>query len=284
MENFIKFLVKTEPFNPELLSGVLWELEILGIEENENFLSVYAKKSAYLKKETIEQILKKLKNENIIESFVISEEEIENKNWNEEWEKKQEIIKVPPHIIIRPSFKKYKPKKDEIVIIINPKMSFGTGRHETTRLMLEMLQKYLNPNEEVLDVGSGTGVLAIAASKMSARRVLAIDNDEWCYINGIENVQINNVSDKVEIRHTEIDSITNRKFDLVLANINKNILLSIQKELARTTTNKSGRLILSGILNSDESELIRTFENYSFNLLEVKRLNEWSALTFKKLN
>ncbi len=283
MENFIKFLVKTEPFNPELLSGILWDLEILGIEENDNFLSVYVKKSSHIKKETIEKSLEKLKSENVIENFLVSEEEVENKNWNEEWEKKQEIIKVPPRIIIRPSFKKYEPEKNEIVIIINPKMSFGTGKHETTRLMLEMLQKYIRPNDKVLDVGSGTGVLAIAAAKMSAGRVIAIDNDEWCYINGIENVQINNVSDKVEIQHTEIDSITNLKFDLVLANINKNILLSIQKELARTT-NKSGRLILSGILNSDESELIRTFENYSFNLLDVKRLNEWSALTFEKLN
>ncbi len=283
MENFVKFLIKTEPFNPELLSGVLWELEISGIEESDNFISAYAKISSQLDKEAIERLLNKLKAENLIESFIVTEEEIENKNWNEEWEKKQEIIKIPPHIVIRPSFKNYEPEKEEIVIIINPKMSFGTGRHETTRLMLEMLQKYINQGDEVLDVGSGTGVLSIAAAKMSARRVLAIDNDEWCYINGIENVQINKVSGIVEVLHTEIGSIKNRKFDLVLANINKNILLSIQKELARTT-NKSGRLILSGILNSDESELIRTFENYSFNLLEVKRLNEWSALTFKKQN
>ncbi len=284
MENFKKFIIKSEPFNTELLSGILWELDILGIEEEDDFISVYCKQESQLTKEKVASTLSKLKKENLLEAFQIAEEEVENKNWNEEWEKKQEIIKIPPRIVIRPSFKEYSPADDETVIIINPKMSFGTGRHETTRLMLELLQKYTRPDDEVLDVGSGTGILGIAAAKMGAGRVLAIDNDEWCYINGVENAKINGVSEKVVIQHSEIASVSNQKFDLVLANINKNILLSIQKELARTVKDNTGRLILSGILNSDEKELIATFENLSFNLLETKRLNEWSALVFEKRN
>ncbi len=284
MEDFKKFIIKTEPFNPELVSGMLWELEILGIEESEDSISAYGKENSGLTEEKIAELLKKLSAENLIESFQISEETVENKNWNAEWEKKQEIIKIPPRIVIRPSFKTYEPSGGEIVITINPKMSFGTGRHETTKLMLQLLQKYLRPDDEVLDVGTGTGVLGIAAAKLNAKRVLAIDNDEWCYINGTENIQINNVSGKVKILHSEISSVADQVFDLVLANINKNILLSIQQELVRTTKNGAGRLILSGILNSDEKELIETFENLSFNLLESKRLNEWSALVFEKQN
>ena len=131
---------------------------------------------------------------------------MENKNWNEEWERKLVPIEVTERIVVRPSFKEYDAAENQIVLIIDPKMSFGTGEHQTTKLMLQLLEIYIKPDSKILDVGSGTGILSIAAAKLGAAKVIAVDNDELCYENGIENVNNNNVGKIVEVKIGEIES------------------------------------------------------------------------------
>ncbi|MFA3783767.1 50S ribosomal protein L11 methyltransferase [Melioribacteraceae bacterium 4301-Me] len=279
MKKFKQFNIVFEPFVPDLVSGELWELNITGIDERESELVVYSDESSMLTKEMFERILNKIISENLIISFNVTETEIENKNWNEEWEKKIQVIEVTDKIVIKPSFKEYNAKKGQIIITIDPKMSFGTGEHQTTQLMLQLIEKYIVKGDKVLDVGTGTGILAIASIKLGAARALAIDNDEWCFNNANENVKINLVEDKIRIQLAEIHEIQEKNFDLILANINKNVLLSIADDVY-SKIKKTGRLILSGLLLNDEKEVINKYTSVGFQLAEKKYKDEWLAIVF----
>ena len=226
----------------------------------------------------IAEELRDIKNNNLIESFEIQTSSIENKNWNEEWEKRIEVQKVSERIVIKPSFRQYSENPGEIVITIDPKMSFGTGEHATTRLMLRLLEKYLMKGSTVLDAGTGTGILAIAASKLGAREIVALDNDEWSIQNSKENVQINNVNN-VRLMLGELEDLKEFQFDLILANINKNVLIDIKDEIYRLTTD-TGSIILSGFMNNDVEDIRKVYEKFGFELLDEITLNDWSALAF----
>lgn len=281
MKTHKQFNIAAIPFNPDILSGLLWQLEIEGITENEDSLSIFANKESSVSVIQITDILNSLKVQNLIENFSIDETSVEEKNWNEEWEKTIDVIEVNDKIVIKPTFRNYKSKPEQLVITIDPKMSFGTGEHETTKLVLNLLDKYIDDRIRVLDVGSGTGVLSIAASLLGAKHVLGIDNDEWCLGNGLENVELNNVADKVNIKLTEISGVKEDPFDLILANINKHILIDISDEIYRLTK-YSCKAILSGLLINDKDDIVELYASKGFSLVEEKILGEWIALVFQK--
>lgn len=282
MKNYKVFTISTIPFNVDQLSGQLWSLDIEGITEEENCLVVYSNDTSSVKKKDVEEELQKLKNENLVESYLIEEGVLEEINWNEEWERNLTPIRVSDRITINQSFNKTENEPTEIVITIDPKMSFGTGEHETTKLVLQFLEQIPLKNKRVLDIGSGTAILAIAAAKLGSEKVLAFDNDEWCYENGIENVKTNNVENIVEIRLTELSNIHKDNFDVILANINKNILLELSEAISKIIK-KNGLLLLSGLLISDEEEIINEYKKKGFRFIQSKRMNEWIALKFFKL-
>lgn len=280
MKNFNQFTIQITPYNVDLISGLLWTLNISGIlEEEPNLLNVYSSGEDGITEADINLILESAVQSNLLDSFTIHSLQIEDKNWNEEWERKTNIIKVGNSLVIKPSFKHYKPLEKEIVILIDPKMSFGTGEHATTRLMLHMLEKHIRKDDFVLDVGTGSGILAIAAAKLGAKKVLGIDNDEWCLLNGNENVKLNNCSN-VEIVLSEIDNIHDSKFNLILANINKNVLVDIAGKIASKIT-ETGRVILSGLLLKDHEDIVKTYAEAGFKLIESQISDEWTALAFK---
>jgi ribosomal protein L11 methyltransferase len=280
MQNYRQFKITTEPFNVEILSSILWELEILGINEYDNYLEVFIDEGSEINSKTIHNILTKSVKEKLLNSFSIEEELLPVINWNEEWEKQINVIEVSDRIVIKPSFRDYEAKENQIIITIDPKMSFGTGEHETTRIVLLLLEKYLEQGVNVLDVGSGTAILSIAAALLGAKKVLAIDNDEWCFTNGIENIERNNINNVI-VQHNTINKIEADDFDLVLANINKNILLDIKTELANKCK-KDGLVILSGILLSDEDEIKRQFTQIGLTALDQKQINEWIGIVFQR--
>ncbi len=280
MEKYFKrYKIKAEPFNAEIICSILWELEIEGINEEDDFLFVFATQESNTNKEVISDQLNKLRIECLIKNFNVEEEIIQNKNWNEEWEKNIKVVKISDRIAIKPSFRDYKKKDDELVITIDPKMSFGTGEHATTKLVILMLEKHLKKGDKVLDVGSGTGILSIAAVKLGASSALAIDNDDWCFENGVENCSLNNVEDQIEIRNCEISEIEEKNFTLIISNIQKNVLLNIAEEFARKIK-KKGTLILSGLLIEDESDIVNKYSLYGFNLIDREQMDEWKALVF----
>ena len=280
MQNFKQYEISSNPFNVDLLSGLLWELDILGINENDKSLVISVNSESEVDLKQVRDLVNTLVTENLIESFEVTESLLEGKNWNEDWEKKINIIKVTDRIVIKPSFRNYEAHEDELVLIIDPKMSFGTGEHQTTKIVIQLLEKYINTKDKVLDVGSGTALLGIAASKLGASRVIAVDNDEWCYINGKENAEKNKV-DNIEILMGTIDEVDESEFDLILANINRNVLIEIKESLYKKLKH-GGKLILSGILNTDLEEIKRQFTSLGLTALKIHQIDEWIGIVLIK--
>lgn len=280
MKNYKEYTVNFVPFNVDLVTGLLWNLEISGITEEDGFISVFSAEEAQDKKSDIELLLNNLKKENLLESFSIDESIRENKNWNEEWEKKVKIIEVGESLVIKPSFRDYKNPEGKIVLTIDPKMSFGTGDHQTTKLVLNLLENAVNEGDKVLDIGSGTAVLGLAAAKYGAGEVIGIDNDEWCFINGNENIEKNGETGRVSVYHTEVSILEEKEFNLVLANINKSVLLEIAEHIPVKMT-KTGKLILSGFYQQDLTDITQRYKELGFTLIETLSLDEWCSAQFE---
>lgn len=275
-----EFLITAEPFIIDIITSVLWNLDIDGINEEVNCLKLFSK-NLNLSQTDIENELNKLIENNLLRSYDVQENVLIERNWNEEWEKSREVIRVSERIIIKPSFKEFVAKESEIVITLDPKMSFGTGEHPTTKICIKFLEKYLNKDDKVLDVGSGTGILSIAAAKLGASKILAFDIDEWSLDNGIENIRINNVESLIEIRQCEIKDISEKEFDLIVANIQRNILMELAPEI-NVRLRKSGFLILSGLLETDEKLITDKYSSLGFEFIEKGIMNEWIGIVFQK--
>jgi ribosomal protein L11 methyltransferase len=280
MKTYKEFLIHAEPFNPELITSVLWELNISGINEEYYYLKVFSDENN-VSIEDINSQLEKLKKEKLISGFHTEESTHDYKNWNEEWENKTNIINISDNITIKPTFREYEAKEGETVIIIDPKMSFGTGEHQTTRLSVLLIQKYVKPGYKVLDAGTGTGILAIASIKFGASYALGIDIDEWTPPNFNENVKLNSAEDKAEFRLCELSEVAETDFDLVVANIHKSILMEISKEVQRHLK-EGGIILLSGILPADEEDIINRYTSEGLKFLEKQRMDEWIAMVFEK--
>jgi len=267
MKTYKEIKITTVPFDVETVTGMLWQLDIDGINEFDDYITVFISESKNTSREDVEGILQQLVNENFIESFQTEEQTLEERNWNEEYEKNVRVVEVTDRIVIKPSFKEYTPKPNQLIIKIDPKMSFGTGEHATTKLVLQHLEKYVVGGESVLDIGSGTGVLGIASVMLGAAKALCIDNDEWCLLNGVENVKANALESKIEVRQCELKDASETEFDLVVANINKHILIDIV-DLIRDKIKKTGRLILSGLLDIDETDIVGLYASKGFKLVK----------------
>lgn len=281
-KSYKEFLITSEPMNVEILSSVLWELDIDGISEEINCIKVFTHNKS-INESTIKDALEELKKNNLIRDFEVQENVLQEINWNDEWEKSREVIHVTDKIVIKPSFKSYQAKENEIVLTLDPKMSFGTGEHQTTQICLRFMEKYLKPDMTVLDAGSGTAILGIAAAKLGAKKIIAFDIDEWCYDNGLENAQLNFVSDKVEIRKCELNNIQEKNFDLIVANIQKNILLELADGFKERII-QNGILILSGLLVMDRESINEKYSAVGFEEVEYLKLDEWIGIVYKSIS
>ena len=279
MKKFFIYKIFTIPFDLEQLSGIIWDFEITGLLEDDDHISVFTSGNSKDTEVEFEEALTKLKNDMLIESFRIEKELLEDQNWNKLWEKSREVIRVSNRIVIKPTFKNYSAKKNEVILNIDPKMSFGTGEHQTTKLILRLLETYSRESVKVLDVGSGTGILAITAIKLGASKAVAVDFDEICLENCKENCLHNNVEDTVEVLTGEIDSVDGKNFDLILANIQKNVLLEIAEKI-KLKLNQSGVVILSGLLESDKSAIEKKYHSLGFKTTQIEQMDEWIAVVF----
>ncbi len=200
---------------------------------------------------------------------------IADKNWNEEWEKSYQPVAIDGRCYIRAPFHKPDPAF-EFDLIIEPKMSFGTAHHETTHMMIQLILEHHWHNKTFLDMGCGTGVLAVLASKMGAKNGMAIDNDTWAFENTKENLQRNNIPNIDAILGDE-QMINGHQFDIILANINRNILLQhIPSYL--NALNPGGKIFMSGFYEEDVPVLLKAFDDSGLRLLEKRALNHWSAV------
>lgn len=202
--------------------------------------------------------------------------EIEPENWNQNWENNFEPITINDWCIIKAPFHNIQ-KKYTLEITIIPKMSFGTGHHQTTYLMLQQMKEIDFDNKKVLDMGCGTGILAIAAKKLGANLVDGVDIEEWAYENAIENSEKNDV--KINFFLGDEKAIVNSDYDVILANINKNILLK-QCSFYKNRITSNGVLLLSGLLSTDENEIITLYENEGFKYSKTYKKDNWICLKF----
>jgi ribosomal protein L11 methyltransferase len=280
---YYEVILVLEPFEPEIANSFLWDLNALGTAEKEDCLLAYFEENDKLENE-IKNRLEEIKKQNLIKDYRILINKIEDKNWNEEWEKTIRVIEVGKKLAIKPSFKDYSNAENRIVIQIDPRMSFGTGEHITTKMMLEFLEKYVSGGETILDCGTGTGILAIAAIKLGAKKALAFDIDECSYLNAKENISLNDVESQIEVRRGDFLCVkdSEKDFDIIAANILKPILKD-KAEFLNDKLKNGGLLALSGFLNSDIVELSEIYENSSFELIEQKSESDWAMLVFRKI-
>ena len=211
--------------------------------------------------------------------FEVERENIEQVNWNEEWEKNFEPIEVQGKVSVRAPF--HSGKELEYNIVIEPKMSFGTGHHETTHLMIEHLLEIDLEGKKVLDMGCGTGILAIFSEMRGASEVEAIDIDPWCYENSVENAARNSCR-KIKVFEGDASLLKEQQFDVVIANINRNILLEDMSSYVRCLKS-GGLLLLSGFYSEDMEQIGRKAEELGLKLLDEKERNRWVGLKYVNL-
>lgn len=207
-------------------------------------------------------------------------DKIVKQNWNEQWEKSYHPINVEDKCLIRAYF--HEPdSRFPYELVITPKMSFGTGHHQTTYLMIKNQMEMDHTNKRVMDAGCGTAVLAIMASKLGAREVEAFDIDEWSVVNGKENTDVNHCTNINQQQGKLADLTFDENFDIILANINKNVLLQEMAQYA-AYLNNGGLLLLSGFYEDDIQDLLNEAARY--NMTEVKRDSRegWASLLLRK--
>lgn len=264
----------------EIVPATLSEYSFEGFVEDDLGIHCYIKKDDW--HEDIEIIIKEISEQYNL-PFVqhISTTEIQHKNWNEEWEQSIQPINISERFVIAPSWNLGN-DITKTVIIIDPKMTFGTGYHETTRLMIRLMERYIAKDNSVLDVGTGTGILAIAGAKMGAKHIIGIDIDEWSLDNGIENTLKNGVENDIEIRIGSLEVVTESNFDIILANIFRNTILDLLNTMLQKLSVK-GIIIFSGLLVADQPIIEEALNKKHFRVISVLRENEWIAMAAERI-
>ncbi len=277
--DYIELTCRVDTKNPETA------FEILIAQLNEIGYESYDQEEEKLKAYILEKFfdidaVRSLQVNTLIDCTIhYSWQVIKTENWNQVWEKSFKPIVVDNECVIRAPFHTGTPTL-KYEIIIEPKMSFGTGHHETTYLMLKTMLKLDFKDNTVLDMGCGTGVLAILAKLKGAKTVTAIDIDEWAYKNTLENIEKNNCTD-IQVFQGDASLLKNQNFDIIIANINRNILMSDISVYARGL-NSNGMLLLSGLYDSDLQMIKDEAENHQLIYHSHKEKHNWVAALFYK--
>ncbi|TBN00422.1 50S ribosomal protein L11 methyltransferase [Hyunsoonleella flava] len=271
---YIGYYFKVQPLQP-VVEILIAELGYAGFEsfiETEEGVTAYIQKEEWY--ENILEDVQVLSSDEFEISFTF--EEIEQTNWNAEWEKNFNPIVVDDICVVRAPF--HESFNTQYDIIIEPKMSFGTGHHETTHMMIQHILKNDFENKSVLDMGCGTGVLAILAELKGAKPIEAVDYDNWCYLNSLENVERNNCK-HITVIEGDASVLGKNKYDIIIANINRNILMQDMGTYI-SCLNKNGMLFLSGFYTDDIPMIQSECEKYLLKFEEKLERNNWVSLKF----
>jgi ribosomal protein L11 methyltransferase len=274
MTEYLQYEFFTSDSNEqEWLMALLSEINFEGFEQTDVSVLGYVTSDAIQDGE-VRQTL----NENNLSHLQFAVQVVENKNWNEEWERNFSPVIIAEKVGIRAPF--HPPLHTEIEIIIEPKMSFGTGHHPTTALVIEYMLQMNLQGKTLLDIGAGSGILSILAHKLGVDEPWAIDHDEWAYQNAMENIRLNNAHVKVLLCDASIS--TGKTFDVIVANINRQVVLN---HVARWSgwLNDAGILIISGFLFSDVDDVTRNCISSGLQPIARREKGEWAALMFRKV-
>jgi ribosomal protein L11 methyltransferase len=266
------FSVEPKELGSEILVAELGELPFESFIDSDSGIVAYIQKQFWT--ENILDDLHILSSAEFQVSYTI--EEIDQVNWNEEWEKNFEAIEVDGICHVRAPFH---PKTDaKFDIVIEPKMSFGTGHHETTHMMIQHLLETDVTGKKTLDMGCGTAILAILAEMKGAQPIDAIDIDNWCYLNSIENAERNNCT-QISVYEGDADLLKGKKYDLIIANINRNILLNDMQTYI-DCLNKDGILLLSGFYTEDIPFIDASCTEKGLTYVKKFERNNWVSLKY----
>lgn len=278
MHYYIELTCNLKTDTPDLLSAYLitglGEIGFESFDESDKQVKAYIPESNY-NQFSFEELIKEVPEEFGTISWEI--EKIEQQNWNADWEKHFNPVLIYNTVLIKASFHTNLPEFP-FEITIDPKMSFGTGHHSTTALMIKTMLSIDFTGKKVLDMGCGTGVLAILAKQLGAESITAVDIDEWAVSNARENFQLNNITD-FELLHGGAEQIVGKEFDIILANINRNILVNDMPDYA-SALKEGGLLIISGVYQTDLEHVRFAAEQNKLTFLNHIEKNTWIAARF----
>lgn len=310
---WIEIIVKTTSEQEEAVTNILYEADVQGIviEDYQDVLNLETNKNQW---DIIDEDLIKNYYEGIIIKGYLEEKEgvqekvdfikekvhslprydldikttevkvntIEEIDWNLEWKKHFKPFEVGKNILIKPSWEEFKNTKDKIVIEIDPGMAFGTGTHATTLLCLEALEEYIREGDLIFDIGTGSGILSIAACKLGGKAV-GIDIDEDSIRTAKENVKINKCSKNVKILKGNLLTKVKDEADIIISNIIADAIINMSGNL-NNYIKSNGIFIASGILNTKEKEVIEALEANKFEIIETKKMDDWVCVVARKNN
>ncbi|WP_316747951.1 50S ribosomal protein L11 methyltransferase [Pedobacter gandavensis] len=265
-----------EEYQQDLLISDLAEIGFNTFEDTENGFDAFIDLDSYAL-ENLTEVLERYKEELEI-TYAVTE--IAAENWNEEWEKNFEPLIIDEQCYVRATFHQSQPQY-QYEIVIDPKMAFGTGHHQTTTMMMQYILSTDVQGKTILDMGCGTGILAILAAKKGAASLVAIDNDDVCYLSTLENSELNGITNLTAACGGK-ETIPQQTFDIILANINRNILLDQIPTYAKVLA-PGGTIFFSGFYETPDLDMIKTAcEALQIRYVDHKKIGEWVAAQFKK--
>ncbi len=206
--------------------------------------------------------------------------EVHESDWKDIWKQYYKPKKIGEQIVVKPTWEEYTEKPGEVVIELDPGMAFGTGTHETTTMCIQAMEKYMKASDTVLDIGCGSGILAIAASKLGAKNVIGVDLDEMAITVSNENVALNNVGHNVDIRHGNLLDVVDEKANIVVANIIAEIIKILATDV-KTALKPGGIFISSGIILDKIEFVTNALESEGFEIVELVTMGEWACVVSK---
>jgi ribosomal protein L11 methyltransferase len=307
----IKIVTKSEAIEP--VSGIFYSFDVKGIaiEDPQDIYSrkqdslswdfadtnifEYGSRAAVVKgyfsqEDDIDAILKvideklsQLKEMNIdLGDIKVVAAAVYEEDWATSWKKYYKPTKIGKNIVVKPTWEAYTPSKGDVIVELDPGMAFGTGTHETTMMCVGLLEKYIKDDSVVFDIGTGSGILAITASKLGASNVVGVDLDEVAVDAAIENVSINNINN-VQIKHGDLVDVLEGKADIIVANIIADIVINLTS-IVKPFIKENGIFITSGIIKEREKDVINALKKEGFNILEVSEMGEWAAIASEYKN
>ena len=287
LKNWQWFEVHLEVTNEskDAIANYLFELGSIGCEEKKDSLIAYfdEKSNPRIVLRELQLYIQALIEQGIeLDARCATVEFTKHDDWQSAWKKAFIPLEIGDGFVIKPTWEEYQETSSSIVIDIDPGMAFGTGHHETTQLSLTLLRKYVTQHCSVLDVGTGTGILTIAARKLGAGRIVAVDNDPTAVETAVVNLKVNGIGlhEDVFLFAGEVDSIANISFDVIVANISSRVLLRLANTF-RTLLADDAVLLVSGILEEEESDFLQSIKNHAFSVDKRIARGEWIAFVLK---
>lgn len=279
----------------ELVSNIFFSLGLTGVECNipipgspfnkdlkENSIATYIPQT-----DSAPELLKKIESKALtLEKedikIKITTSTVDEEDWAESWKEFFHVTKITSNIIVKPAWRDYKKTNNEIVIELDPGMAFGTGAHPTTALCIKMIEQYLKAGHFFLDVGTGSGILMIAAAKLGAKHVIGIDNDEVAVLIAKQNLKNNNINpDKFQVSLNTLEMLDNTGFDIICANILAHVIIDILPTV-KSRLNPGGIAILSGIIKEKQESVLLSVSQNNLELVNIEQMEEWVAISVKK--